>query len=87
LGFDGGGEVPDGVTRDLTVVVEAGRRPRYLVAVLDKGLAALFRHDLSQLVGVAPQITRYLVEELGPVEAREAAPLLEALPRSLCGLI
>src|SRR5215207_11253242 len=27
------------------------------------------------------------MEELGPVEAREAAPLLETLPRSLCSLI
>ena len=78
------GEVADAVAGDLAVVVEAGSRPPDLVVVLDKGLAALAGHDLGQLVDVIPQIVGDLVEELGPVEPGEGAPLLEALPGSVC---
>jgi hypothetical protein len=79
LGFYGGGEVADVVAGYLPVVVKTGSRPGDLVMVLYKGLAALARHDLRELVGRLAQGARDLVKDLGPVESRVSAPIPKAL--------
>ena len=80
-------QVPDGVAGDLTVVVKASGRPRNLIAVLDKGLPALLRHDLRKLVRMLPHPRRDLVQHLGPVKPGESLPLAKTVPRPLDGSI
>src|SRR5215208_3143595 len=80
-------QVPHGVACDLTVVVKAGGSPRDLIAVLDKGLPALQRHDLRKLVRVLPHPRRDFMQHLGPVKPGETLPLAKTVPRLLDGSI
>src|SRR5215204_5834545 len=80
-------QVPDGVACDLTVVVKASGRPRDLIAVLDKGLPALQRHDLRKLVRMLSHPRRDLMEHLSPVKPGETLPLAKTVPRPFDGSI
>ena len=63
------------VAAHLRVVVERGGRPADLVGVLDQRLAALERHQPRELVRAVAQPRGDLVQELGPLDGRHAAPV------------
>jgi hypothetical protein len=76
-GVDGGDDPAAGVALQLGVVVEAGRRPAHLVAVLGERLAALAGQQGGQLLGALADLARHLVEHVRPVVGGDAAPLAE----------
>ncbi len=80
-GLDRGDHPPGRVPPDLRVVVEAGRGPADLVAVLDQRLAPLQRHHLGELAAARLEAVRHLVQELAPVHGGRRRPLARALAR------
>ena len=69
------------VAADLGVVVERGRAPLDLVAVLDQRLAALGGHRPGELLAVLAQPPRDLVEHLAALAGRRRRPAAERLAR------
>ncbi len=65
---------PGVVAADLRVVVEGGRRPLQLVAVLDQRLAALGGHRPGQLLGAVAQPPRHLVQQLAALPRGRPRP-------------